>query len=50
MGGCCTRDEDFESAKNFENLRILIEKDIIYFSEQRKAIHSETDVYNSKLI
>lgn len=44
MGGCCTRDEDFESAKNIENLRILVDKDLIYFTEQKKAILSETDV------
>lgn len=44
MGGCCVRDEDYQSAKSLESLRILVDKDIIYFSKQQKAIMSETDV------
>ena len=44
MGGCCARDEDYESAKNIDSLKILIEKDIIYFVEQKKAINSEIEV------
>jgi hypothetical protein len=44
MGSCCVRDEDYQSAKSMESLRILVDKDIIYFTSQQKAIMSETDV------
>lgn len=44
MGSCCVRDEDYQSAKSIESLRILIDKDIIYFTNQQNAIQSETEV------